>query len=298
VPGAPAAPGVPPPDPAAAGTVVGDPAPGSTIGNAPPWLQTQQAKTPVGNVTLTSTGYQGLPEVNQDFSGAIKDASDAAYKGATQYFDEDFARNRAQLETQLTNQGFMRGTEAYDNALSQMERGQNAARENAGFQAQAVGNAQAGDLLTRALTARAAALGERNTAADRAYAQSMGVAGLGLTARGQDTSADSSFGASKYASDAATARADDEASIALQRLGLDANSQDFAQMMQLIQASRGGVNMPNFGTPAPLDVASANQIASGNANNAANRDAADRAGLYGLGAAALGGLGQYYGAYG
>jgi hypothetical protein len=67
------------------------------------------------------------------------------------------------------------------------------------------------------------------------------------------------------------------------------DSTDFNQLMALINSSRGGVNVPNFGSPQPLDVSGANGIASGNANANAGRNASDNASLAGLGGALLGG---------
>lgn len=274
------------------------------VGSAPSWLQSGQVQPWKGGpgVTLTGVDMAGLPDVNTDFSGQAQTGADAAYKGATQFFDKDFADDRSGLESQLMNQGFMRGTQGFDDAMEKMQRSQNAAYENAGFQAQGVGHAQAGDLLQRALAARSAALGERTDAADRMYGQSMGVANLGLGARAQDTASDTAANSAAQAAastamttDAANNRAALDASLGMRNLELNENGQDFNQSLALINAARGGVNMPNFGSPAPLDVPSAYNIASGNANSAANRAAQDRAGLYGLGAAALG---SYFGGYG
>jgi hypothetical protein len=297
VPGAPAAPGAAPATPTA---------PQSVIGSAPPWLQTQKVGTPVGtNVTLTNVDMGGLPDVPTDFSGDAQRGADAAYKGATQFFDEDFGRDRSALESHLINQGFAPGSEAFNNEMGRMQRGQDAARENAAFQAQGVGFAQSGDLLQRALAARAASLGERTNMADRIYGQTMGVANLALGSKGQDTAAKAaisssgaSAGASRYATDAGRDKASLDAELALRNLGLASNNQDFTQAMAMAQMARGGVNMPNFGNPAPLDVGSAYGIASNNSNAAAGRDASDRAGLYGLGAAALNGIGRSFGGYG
>lgn len=262
----------------------------SVVGTAPPWLRTQGVDyNDASNVTLTNPSYDDLAPISTDFSGDAAKGADAAYKGATQFFDKDFAKSRADLETQLQNSGFAVGSEAYNNELDRMERGQNAARENAAYAAQGVGFSQSGDLLQRALAARAASVGERDNQADRLYNQSMGVAGLKLGRSGQITSAQAAAGsnaASRYSTDANTA-------LALRRLGLDQDTMDFGQLMALTQSARGGVNMPNFGAPQPLDVGGANQIASANSNSAAARAGADRAGLYGLGAAALGGFGNY-----
>ena len=213
-------------------------------------------------------GMGGLPSINTDFSGQAQAGADAAYRGATQFLDKDFATARSALETQLTNQGLQPGSEAWNNAISMMERNQNATRQNAAFQAQGVGHQQAGDLLMRALQSRGQLFNE------------------GATLRGQDLQ--------RYGIDQSTSlgryNTDTSAELARRRLGLDSNSQDFNQLIQLIAASRGGVNMPNFGNPAPLDVTGANSIASSNANAQANRDAQNRAILAQLGGSVLGGI--------
>lgn len=269
------------------------------VGNAPPWLQSAGVLAYKGgpSVTMTNVDMAGLPEIDTDFSGAAKRGADAAYKGATQFFDEDFARDRSGMENKLINQGFAPGTEAFDNAMGLMLRGQNAAYQNAGFMAQGVGHAQSGDMLVRALTSRRDLLGERERMADRIYGQTMGVAGMDLERRGQDSgsqaaraNAQASANASMYATDAASRGRALDAELGLRELGLRTDQMSFDQMMTLADSARGGVNMPDFGAPAPLDVGSAHQIASGNANAAENRRASDRAGLYGLGAAALGGF--------
>lgn len=195
----------------------------------------------------------GLPSIDTDFSGQAQRGADAAYRGATQFFDEDFARDRDALESKLVNQGFARGTEGFDQALSTMMRSQNAARTGAAFTAQGVGHQQAGDLLLRALQARGALSGER------------------LAARGQDLS--------RYGIDT-------NAELSRRGLGLNESNMDFQQLMQLLGMSRSGVNVPNFGAPSPLDVGSAYSIAGRNQD----RNAIDRNALYQLGGAALGGV--------
>ena len=280
-------------------------APQTLVGTAPPWLKAQSATSPGGNVTLTNVDYEGLPAIDTDFSGQAQKGAEAAYKGATQFFDEDFGRDRAAMETKLINQGFAPGSEAFKNEMGMMLRGQNAARENAAFMAQGVGHQQSGDLLLRALQSRGAMLGERTDMADRLFNQSFGVAGLGtqykqaqLGAQASKAAASASAAASQYASDAANRRAELEAALGMRRLELDESGQNFSQMVGLTGLSRGGVNAPNFGPPQPLDVGGAYGIASANNNAQMNRDASDRAGLYGLGGAALGALGSYYGGYG
>lgn len=259
----------PPAQPAAPGAPGGglppmavDPATGPATGTMGPG-----GGMPPGDMAKPGADGQ-LPALDTDFTAASQRGADAAYRGATQFLDKDFGTARAALETRLTNQGLQPGSEAWNNAVSMMERNQNATRENAAFQAQGIGHQQAGDYLTRALQARSQLFGE------------------GATTRGQDLQ--------RYGIDQNTSlgryNTDTSAELARRRLGLDEGSQNFGQLAQLIALSRGGVNMPNFGSPAPLDVGGANQIASANANAQAARDASNRASLAGLGASALSGI--------
>jgi hypothetical protein len=284
---------------------------------------------------LDTSNFAGL---NLDFAGADRAGADAAYGAASQYFDQDFGRDRDALQNQLVNQGLTPGSQAYNDQMSLMERGQNQARTGAALQAQGIGHAQSGDMLMRALqtrqqqaaeagqgantalAARGALTGEqgqsagiglaargllgteRQQDADRLYNQSMGVAGLGLQARGQsmgrDTALQSNATQAAAAANAANNQRygiDTSAQLGLRGLGLQQDNMDFNQLMQLINSSRGGVNMPNFGGVQPLDVTGANQIASSNNNADQNRQAQDRGNLANLGGAAINGLLRYNG---
>jgi hypothetical protein len=215
--------------------------------------------------------WTGLNDIDTDFSGAAARGADAAYKGATQFMDGDFSKEREQTRSQLVAQGLQPGTEAFETQMERVERGQNAARTNAAFTAQGVGHSQSGDLLMRALQARKDRVGEQATSA-----------GLGLQGRGQDISRDISHRGMDI-SDRNTNRGLDlsrdttgiNAELASRRLGLDSDDQDMRHLIQLIAGARGGVNMPNFGAPGSLDVTGAHGIASGNANAAAGRSAAN-----------------------
>lgn len=230
--------------------------------------------------------FDDLNPIDTDFTGQAQKGADAAYAGATQFMDKDFARDRAQMESKLINQGLQPGTEAFDTEMSLMQRGQNDARAGAAFRAQGVGHQQSGDLLQRALQTRASRVGER-----------MGAAGLGLGARGQDIGERTSNRGMDI-NDRNTNRGFDlqrdskgaDIQLAMRSLGLAEDSQGFQQLMQLISQSRGGVNMPNFGAPGSLDVTGANSVASGNANAAANRAGADRGMWAGVAGNILGGF--------
>lgn len=292
------------PPPGAPGTTPTNPS--TDPGTAPPWLRSSQDDPNNVNmsttqpweggpgVTQTRVDYDtGLPEIDFDFERASNDAAQEAYAGATQFFGEDFEADRAAQEARLVNQGFQPGSEAFDRQMSLLQRGQDAARTQAAIQAGQVGHQRAGDLLARALGARASMVGERERDADRIYNQGLGIANLGLGARGQDMGLrQAQANASGAAASAAAAReasryaTDTNRDLTLRRLGLDQDSQDNNFLLGLIGASRGGVNMPNFGSTGTLDVGGAYNVAGQNAN----RNALERGSLAGLGASVLSGI--------
>lgn len=215
-----------------------------------------------------SIAQSRLDDVYDPSSG--RDMADAAYKQATEYFAPDFARDRSAAETRLANQGFAIGSEGYNSELDRMERQQELARTNAALGAVGVGNQQA-----------------------------LGLAGLALGARGQDTSAAvaqtqaGAAGASAAAArDASMANAELQAQIAMRQLGISESGQNFQQLMQLIAGARGGVPNLSFGSPVPLDVTGAYGINQSAANANALSRGSQNAGLFNLGATLLG---SYFG---
>lgn len=67
------------------------------------------------NKPLTFDQMQALQSPGQ----IQQQASDAAYANATRYLDPQFARSQQALESQLSNQGITRGSEAWNNAMAQ-----------------------------------------------------------------------------------------------------------------------------------------------------------------------------------
>jgi hypothetical protein len=228
-----------------------------------------------GNDWDDSLDFGGLNGLDTDFTGAAARGADAAYKGATQFMDGDFTKERDQAKAQLVAQGLQPGSEAFESQMERIERGQNAARTNAAFTAQGVGHQQSGDLLLRALQTRQQGVNEGFGKADRRLAGRGQDIGDRNTNRGLDLSRDSTGL---------------NATLANRRFGLDEDNQSFQQLMQLIAQSRGGVNMPNFGAPGSLDVTGANSIAANNANAAAGRGAANNNMWAGLAGNLFGGL--------
>lgn len=79
-----------------------------------------------------STGLAGasaLTDINN--AGDTQATQDALYRRATQYYDKNFDRSQAALETKLQNQGLTQGSEAYTNALDQFNQGKDTAYADA-----------------------------------------------------------------------------------------------------------------------------------------------------------------------
>ncbi len=86
----------------------------------------QNPNTPGGynlRETLGQMGFGGMP----DTSGTRQRAEDALYQRQVRRLDPQFERAQSGLETQLANQGLARGSEAWNNAMTD----QNNTREDA-----------------------------------------------------------------------------------------------------------------------------------------------------------------------
>lgn len=294
--------GMPTPNTGGAMSVAAPPAP--SLSSSPPGsppstpgitLGSQSAYTGGPSVTTSNVNYGGLAPVSTDFSGDAQHAADSAYKGATQYFNEDFTHANNDLQNQLINQGFAPGSEGYNRQMELQQRGQDQARTGAALAAQQQGFTNAGDLLQRALAARQQGVSELNTSADRTFNQSLGVAGLGLGARGQDlglqgaqAGAGATLGAAGANASASNYRADLDAQLGLRGLGLQQDNQEFNQMLQLSNLSQGSVPGLNFGSATPLDVGGAYNTSVAANNAAQNRTASNNNALYSLGGNLLG----------
>lgn len=89
----------------------------------------------VNSGPLDTSNIPALQSSIQSDPNAQRNASDAAYASATHYLDPQFAREQNQLESQLTNQGLQRGTEAWTNAMNQFNEGKGQAYDQARNQA-------------------------------------------------------------------------------------------------------------------------------------------------------------------
>ena len=118
--------------------------------------QNNRINAQLGGIAETGTGYvqKALDQPlsfaeNQALQtpGQIqRQASDAAYKNATQYLDPQFQQSNAQLANRLANQGITQGSEAYNNAMlnagNQQQQAYESARNQAYIQGQSGGQQQ------------------------------------------------------------------------------------------------------------------------------------------------------------
>lgn len=78
------------------------------------------------------TGLAGSALLKDTNNGGDRQATqDALYRRATQYYDKNFDRSQAALETKLQNQGLMQGSEAYTNELDKFNQGKDTAYADA-----------------------------------------------------------------------------------------------------------------------------------------------------------------------
>lgn len=119
---------------------------------APGEPSTSPAQVPLGNVP---------PLVGGDaLSGAMKDAQQAAYKSATGYLDPQYANSQHDLEAKLANQGIPQGSEAWNRAMDEFNRGKTFAYGQAESNAVNQGNAAQDQLFRQGLAAHGAQFGE------------------------------------------------------------------------------------------------------------------------------------------
>lgn len=78
------------------------------------------------------TGLAGADLLKEVNNGGDRQATqDALYRRATQYYDKNFDRSQAALETKLQNQGLTQGSEAYENEMDKFGQSKNTAYADA-----------------------------------------------------------------------------------------------------------------------------------------------------------------------
>jgi hypothetical protein len=116
----------------------------------------------VGNQMIGNIGEQiqtpfnptGLPDLTQDYSQDRQRIEDSLYGRQAARLDDRFGRQQSGLETQLTNQGLERGSEAWTNAMKDFNYGRNDAYQGAAANAIAMGGQEQANLDNMARGAR------------------------------------------------------------------------------------------------------------------------------------------------
>lgn len=125
----------------------------------------------IGGNLLDNLSSQYSTPFSYDTSQGLQKAQDSLYARNTQYLDPQFSREQSQLETQLTNQGIPRESEAWNNAMQQFNANKNQAYESARNDAISGATGQSMTQLQEALAARNQPLNEYNALMSGAQAQ-------------------------------------------------------------------------------------------------------------------------------
>lgn len=105
----------------------------------------------------------GVPELpgQDDFGAERQRVEDALYSRQTSRLDPVYEKRRTDLETQLANQGFTRGSEAWNSAIGDFEREREMAYSGARNDSITMGGGEQSRLFGDALAARGQGVGER-----------------------------------------------------------------------------------------------------------------------------------------
>ena len=115
---------------------------------------------PAYQTGIDYSGLQAIPGAG-DFESARQAASDAAFNRVMDRLNPQFDQQQEALQTQLANQGFMLGSDAYTNAMDDFSRRRSDAGIAAGYDAISAGEAMRQGLFANALQTRGQQLGER-----------------------------------------------------------------------------------------------------------------------------------------
>jgi hypothetical protein len=247
-------------------------------------------------ITTTGVDYSTLPGLDTDFSAMGDRVRNAMFQRTSGLLNPEHERARTATAQRLANQGIVEGSERWNEEMDRLDQQRALSLERAGLDADLASGDEMGRLFSQALSARQQLGGERERGADRTYSQSLGVRGQLAGERLQRAGIDANIAAANASAGAAAEghrlRAAEAAAandLARARLGMDLDEQGFSQWLRSGQFAREGVNLPNFGTPIPLDVTGAAGIAQRGANARASNDAAARAGYWGLAGTLLNG---------
>lgn len=250
-------------------------------------------------IDTTTVDYNTLPGLDTDFSAMGDRVRNARFSRTTGLLNPEYDRARESTAQRLANAGIVEGSERWTEEMGRLDQQRDLSLERSSLDADIASGDEMSRLFTQALQARQQIGGERERGADRRYTQTLGargqLAGERLTQGGIDAqiaaaNAQAGATASGHALQAAQAAAAND--IARGRLGLDQDEQGFSQWLRAGTFARGGVNMPDFGTPIPLDVTGAAGVAQSGANAAAQTDASRNAGYAAIAAQLLGQYGK------
>lgn len=127
----------------------------------------QQQLTNIGNTLAQPLDYSSLPPAPTMDDAYRTQVQNALYNRATSSLDPTYANQQRQLETQLVNEGFARGGEAYNRSLDQFDQQRNTAYENAANDAVANSGNAAAQQFGLQSQARQQALQEQLSARDQ-----------------------------------------------------------------------------------------------------------------------------------
>lgn len=234
----------------------------------------------------------GLPTLygSGDLETMRGNAESALYDRNTAYLDRQSARDESALRSRLANQGVVEGSEAYKNAMDDLNQSKEMAYRQARNESIAGAGAEASRLFGLSSAARGQLFGENST-----------TAGFQNDARGQAMA--EALARGSFANQSTAAGNQD--ALAAAGFGNSARSQGLQETLALRNQplnefnslrSASPVSMPQFSAPgsvsaAPTDVAGNiwnaynGQVNSANARTTSNN--AFMSGLFGLGAAAL-----------
>jgi hypothetical protein len=111
--------------------------PGADPKNPQPGDYIQTSTLAPGQQQLYDTGLAAANSTAHDIAGGNQSMSDALYKKATQYYDQNFGNQEKSLDAKLQNEGLTQGSEAYKNAMDQFQQNKNSAYDAAAWQATA-----------------------------------------------------------------------------------------------------------------------------------------------------------------
>ena len=131
----------------------------------------EQKQGQISGQMLGNVASQYSQPFNYDVNQGLQKAQDSIYSRNTQYLDPQFTREQSQLETQLTNQGIPRNSEAWNNAMQSFSANKNQAYESARNDAISQSTGMSATQLQEALAARNQPLNEYNSLMSGAQAQ-------------------------------------------------------------------------------------------------------------------------------